>query len=125
MDAELKAEWVAALRSGDYKQGYTYLCRPDRKMCCLGVLADVDGQLVDDEMSFSYPDFQGVRHTNGEVNRYLLTPELVERYGFGVVVEEDDAVQGCEVQTFLSFRNDTSGWSFDEIADWVEGQEYF
>lgn len=31
-------KWIAALRSGKYKQGSGYLCRGDR-YCCIGVLA--------------------------------------------------------------------------------------
>jgi hypothetical protein len=40
MDAELKAKWVAALRSGEYVQGTAYL-ESDGKFCCLGVLCRV------------------------------------------------------------------------------------
>ena len=39
---EQKAEWIAALRSGDYKQGQGRLHREDDdSYCCLGVLAHV------------------------------------------------------------------------------------
>ena len=37
MDQELKAKWVAALRSGEYEQGSDVLYRGG-KFCCLGVL---------------------------------------------------------------------------------------
>lgn len=47
MDAELKAKWVAALRSGDYKQGRAYLER-DGAYCCLGVLCKILGLPTDD-----------------------------------------------------------------------------
>lgn len=42
MNPELKAKWVAALRSGKYEQGHEYLNK-DGKFCCLGVLCDVAG----------------------------------------------------------------------------------
>lgn len=42
MKAEVKAEWVAALRSGNYKQGRNYLRQGD-EFCCLGVLCDISG----------------------------------------------------------------------------------
>lgn len=42
MDAEIKAKWVAALRSGKYAQGNAGL-RNGNRFCCLGVLADVCG----------------------------------------------------------------------------------
>src|SRR6478752_3145258 len=42
MDKKLKAEWLAALRSGKYKQGQGGLHNPDGDTyCCLGVLCDV------------------------------------------------------------------------------------
>lgn len=46
MEKELKDRWVAALRSGKYKQGRYRLrqCYTDERSttyCCLGVLADV------------------------------------------------------------------------------------
>lgn len=49
MDPRVKALWVAALRSGKYEQGESYLCRrrslrqPElgNEFCCLGVLTDL------------------------------------------------------------------------------------
>lgn len=46
MDPELKAKWVAALRSGEYKQGTGRLRKPTadgQRFCCLGVLCEVVG----------------------------------------------------------------------------------
>lgn len=40
MDAELKAKWLEALRSGKYDQGTGQL-RNGNCFCCLGVLCDV------------------------------------------------------------------------------------
>jgi hypothetical protein len=40
MNKELKARWVAALRSGKYAQGQGYL-RVGDNFCCLGVLCDI------------------------------------------------------------------------------------
>jgi hypothetical protein len=40
MKAELKQLWVAALRSGKYAQGKSYL-RVKNEYCCLGVLCDL------------------------------------------------------------------------------------
>jgi hypothetical protein len=40
MNAEIKQKWVAALRSGNYKQ--TKVCLHNKEgYCCLGVLCDV------------------------------------------------------------------------------------
>lgn len=40
MNPEIKAKWVAALRSGEYKQGRDSLRKGDG-FCCLGVLCDL------------------------------------------------------------------------------------
>ncbi len=40
MNAEIKAKWVAALRSGQYEQGRERLCGSGA-FCCLGVLSDL------------------------------------------------------------------------------------
>lgn len=40
MNEEIKAKWIAALRSGDYVQGRNGL-RKEGKYCCLGVLCDI------------------------------------------------------------------------------------
>ncbi len=42
MDAKLKADWIAALRSGEFKQGHLRL-GDKRGYCCLGVLCKVAG----------------------------------------------------------------------------------
>lgn len=40
MNPEIKARWVSALRSGEYKQARNDLCA-DGAFCCLGVLCDL------------------------------------------------------------------------------------
>lgn len=41
MNAEIKAKWIEALRSGKYEQGRGRLRSEDNKYCCLGVLCDL------------------------------------------------------------------------------------
>jgi hypothetical protein len=42
IDKETKEKWVAALRSGEYQQGYHFLRTPSgEKYCCFGVLCDI------------------------------------------------------------------------------------
>lgn len=39
---EVKDNWLTALKSGKYKQGFVYLKHPmDGTHCCIGVLADI------------------------------------------------------------------------------------
>jgi hypothetical protein len=41
MKAELKQKWIAALRSGEYKQGKGVLRTTEDRFCCLGVLCNL------------------------------------------------------------------------------------
>ena len=69
MDKKIKERWVAALRSGEYKQGKGQLVTPDDSgeltYCCLGVLCDLaikDGVDIDlsyDSNSFVFEDVYG------------------------------------------------------------------
>ncbi len=45
MNKEIKAKWLKALRSGEYKQGKERLYHAGRH-CCLGVLADIQGEPI-------------------------------------------------------------------------------
>lgn len=40
LDPEFKAKWIAALRSGEYRQGKHYL-REGSRFCCLGVACNL------------------------------------------------------------------------------------
>lgn len=43
MDAQLKAKWIEALRSGEYPQGNGFL-EKDGHYCCLGVLCAIQDE---------------------------------------------------------------------------------
>lgn len=43
MNAEMKAKWTAALRSGNYVQGKHVLKTSNGRFCCIGVLGDIQG----------------------------------------------------------------------------------
>jgi hypothetical protein len=51
MKKAIKKKWVAALRSGEYKQGRRYLKR-DGKYCCLGVLCEIQNCPDDKDSQF-------------------------------------------------------------------------
>ena len=52
MNARIKKLWVAALRSGKYKQGHGGLRDGDR-FCCLGVLCDIHAKETGTQWSVS------------------------------------------------------------------------
>lgn len=101
MDPQLKAEWVAALRSGEYAQGHDRLCTGDA-FCCLGVLADIalDGYWV------KYSSSGWELAVDGEAHDLALPPasELLP------IGTEDR----------LAALNDVNLWDFAKIADWIE-----
>ena len=103
MDAKLKADWVKALRSGEYRQTRGVLQHGDA-FCCLGVLCVVAGL--------------GIREGGDGV--------------VGAPGGDNDAYQpifdllgGYKVSHQCSQRNDGDGecrppHSFPEIADYIE-----
>jgi hypothetical protein len=91
VDKELKAKWVAALRSGEYRQAKNRLKDESGAMCCLGVLRVVAGN----------PD-------EGSDDQTALSPTQRERYG----LKQSDAVE-------CACKND-DGESFVEIASYIE-----
>jgi hypothetical protein len=74
MNADVKAKWVAALRSGEYKQTRGVLA-DKQGFCCLGVLCEiaVRGGAIDDYdgddsvPSFAVQDWAGLEHRNPSV----------------------------------------------------------
>jgi len=94
MDAKLKADWVAALRSGDYQQGRDCLLS-DGAFCCLGVLCDVIGLVVIED----YDTVQGASTNCG----YDFLDRYISEDRRGVLIDKND-----------------EGVSFSEIADYIE-----
>ena len=69
IDPELKAQWVAALLSGDYTQGRGELKTRTGEFCCLGVYCDMTG----------VPFFQNIRDTRRD--KIFTTNDIVTSYG--------------------------------------------
>lgn len=90
--SELKKEWIAALRSGKYKQGRGSLYDDiNNTYCCLGVLG-VCAQLPLETLSH-----RGYLREFGKEYHLLC----------------------CSTQSLLATRNDV-GHSFEAIADYIE-----
>lgn len=93
----LKARWVAALRSGEYKQGEGQL-RRNEEYCCLGVLCDVM-----DKNKWSLSERK---------HEYLYD----NKYGWRI----SNKVLLDTIQNALMDMNDERGKNFTEIADYIE-----
>lgn len=119
LDDELVDKWIAALRSGEFTQGVGVLkSEVDDSYCCLGVLCEVAGvpfkPAIPDEVAGEEADF----NINADV--YLgLAIALSGRYSHVNKVGEDWDVNW--VKDKLIYYNDNSGASFNDIADWIEG----
>lgn len=101
MDAELKAKWTTALRSGKFVQGRQML-RTDRKeFCCLGVLAHIRG------CEWRGPDPYVDGENVGNEDEYYLSSEF--------------AGLPHKTQVKLAKMND-EGKSFAEIADYIDAK---
>jgi hypothetical protein len=114
MNPDIKARWVAALRSGDYKQGTGVLHKADA-YCCLGVLCDLH-----------IKEFGGAweRMEYAEEHAYMdhsaLLPPAVCDWA-GISGEDDETRRNPCAQSYkpLSSQND-SGSTFPKIADLIE-----
>lgn len=106
MTQELKTKWIAALRSGEYRQGQLRLVRQDSEgglsHCCLGVLCEVAGFARLDDLE-----------DRGFLNYKMPTGEAVGAYLPHSIVSRD-------IQKTLSKMNDRESKDFAEIADWIE-----
>lgn len=116
MNQDVKERWVAALRSGKYKQGNGML-RIDGAFCCLGVLCDVVN-----------PSGWGAElpmGSSGHVAVYFgeqtagLTPEVMALAGLDCDLGDRVSIDG--ERDLLSTHNDC-GKTFEQIADAIEAQ---
>lgn len=134
LPADFKAQWLAALRSGNYQQTDCYLHTADG-YCCLGVACDI-GSTVWEQTS--------LRHLNVAIFSTLHGSSNMPRHGdlpqdvFDVLhqptdfedyypdtdcdsdlVENADGNSVPSVMAALAAANDDR-MSFADIADWIE-----
>ena len=108
-------KWVAALRSGEFKQGYGTLGGPWNGYCCLGVACVVfereTGKKLPKRSNRKYATNQLIGPMD-DVRRWigLSTP-------YGVFAEE----AGIPSDT-LAAINDSEKFGFNEIADIIESE---
>lgn len=118
MKREIKAEWLKALRSGEYEQIAGILKGRDAKTgkvgyCCLGVLCDVvDPEGFEDEREgvFRHRSYDGlpgefVDLKAGNDYKTIVIPALPE--------DQRDFYELTEL-------NDSGDFTFDQIADLIE-----
>jgi hypothetical protein len=104
MKSKLKADWIAALRSGNYKQAKHALTNGEG-FCCLGVLCEVE--TLDKK-------FQA----DGEFWSYVFEGEEYEENIEGGF-QNEVGLSNDQIDQ-LVIMNDTYDKNFNEIADWIE-----
>ena len=106
MDRRIKDEWIKALRSGKYQQCQRALRKfPGTHYCCIGVLADIYSKEVGEEWYENKAHGYFTFHDDsGNLSRYIL----------------DWADIDSNIERKLIKLNDDQGFSFDQIADWIE-----
>lgn len=112
MKKSVKARWVAALRSGEYKQGIGELRSADDRFCCLGVLCDLHGDRW-------RHDSHDEPYSYDQHSHFNLPPKtMVAAFGFdwGKV----HVKIGKHVATL--YDHNDAGRTFAEIADAIEAQ---
>lgn len=130
MNAEVKKQWVEALRSGKYQQGTAALRTHNfgqDQYCCLGVLCDLytkafpyaagqwDRVVEDGVVPFCMLDTDGMEHWQHEV----LTPAVRDWAG----LNSDDPILRFEDDRFcVSALNDNLRLGFHALANLIEEQ---
>lgn len=113
MNPEIKAQWVAALRSGEYKQGKRALNR-DGKFCCLGVLCDLHSK------AHGIP-WGGRPMYNFRYEGAVVFPNSNVYAWAGMNAEAGTSVSIDGDGNYLYSHND-NGRTFEEIAKAIEEQ---
>jgi len=113
-------DWVAALRSGEYKQGGGQLHSVyDNEFCCLGVLCDV---FMKANPGYSW-DNNYFSKDNAQLESAYPTKEVMEYFGLDGLNPLNDGnprvlVNGESVS--CAQLNDTRNYTFQKIADVIE-----
>jgi hypothetical protein len=116
MNEEIKAQWVAALRSGEYQQGLHALKEETSdgtiNYCCLGVLCEIaKGAGIVQEFAREYGGYAFGSTQCGTSMGYL--PEIVTLWSG--LPDKNPAINGISLASY----ND-QGSTFTEIADLIE-----
>jgi hypothetical protein len=112
MNPEIKARWVAALRSGEYQQTTGNL-RTENGFCCLGVLCDLHSKATGIEWAVdTYGDY-----FYGDTDPYGVLPPIVTNWA-GLEYSNPSTNDGHCLACLNDIGND-----FNFIADVIENSE--
>lgn len=113
MKKEIADKWIAALRSGKYKQAKMALRDPENdSYCCLGVLCDISGLGEWITYELSRPYYQLTDH---DLSSKVLPDGVKEWAGMRDCYGEMPLINRT-----LTAENDKAGSSFEQIASLIE-----
>lgn len=128
--------WIAALKSGKYKQG-RWCLKNDTGYCCLGIYLETDPDYNLTDPANWEDKFNELTYKDVLYNKEFLPSKLAEELGLSVKVKEtlkenidnlykwlDEnnitlSFESDSFQKFLSTMND-SGVPFEKIAEFLE-----
>ena len=109
MNPDVKTAWLFSLRSGKYKQARARLKSAWNAYCCLGVLV----LSQDPKINWDSTDGFGDEPLIHDQTRSPLNARSYAPMDFAAGLDGDD-------QRHLAYLNDQKGYSFEQIADYVE-----
>lgn len=107
MNQEIKNKWIAALKSGEYKQGKGRLRNLDNTFCCLGVLCDLHSK----ETGNQFTESEGESYFHYMYHSSFL-PEPVVKWAN--LITSDPHVKGTSIAELNDYNK-----SFNELADLI------
>ncbi len=116
MKEDIKRQWVAALRSGEFKQGIDFLNGRNGEYCCLGVLCELAVRAGVVDKTFH----EGFGHTMFD-DKDATLPHRVSTWA-GLLDNNDPSEVWIEAEDQTLTRLNDSGVKFTDIADIIEEQ---
>ncbi len=115
MNPEIKQQWIAALKSGNYQQGKQALRNGD-KYCCLGVLCDIYSKEKNIEWQETISAVLPATHKIHESMGNLPDPVLE-----WANIDAHVATKGHDLTLRRRVNwNDNCGLDFEQIAQMIE-----
>ena len=129
----VRKQWVAALRSGKYKQGTHVLCHTDpetkeKSYCCLGVLCELYAEKHTLEKGEACPMTLEDRVLSptayGNDEDYQFLPICV-RVWAGLYNDNGGVNMNFSLKLPLAWLNDHCKKTFNELADIIESDDSY
>lgn len=121
MNKEIREQWTAALRSGEYKQGIGFLRDRQDNYCCLGVLCDLTKELTGQE--WSKPNSTWLfGDSEDDISSSVLTCHVSDVTGLSDLAGKFNLFGeygNGDFDTALTTLND-EGFTFAQIADVID-----